>query len=301
MASAVSLSSFQLSDWKELVHSGTIFRKLINYPPVDRIIREFKRYENCESAKNIYLNFLLSGEETIQLHSHDETTKFLANLGLLIPYSSDGEIVEDVFTPTCRFLQDCISLNILPQFIHQVPPLPPKMIEGKISADELLKETITHLNYEALKQSTSPNGKLKEAVYSFQFVALLRAWLPLNYTIVPEVTCSGKTRADILIRYKDSSVIFEFLSNENYGPETKSTTMLGHIKRAADYGKAQKAEVWVVHFKSLKVTLETYDAQFPTKPLCSCAYVLHNPDCSKVRVVTKALKGEVSDYEFCVK
>jgi hypothetical protein len=175
------------------------------------------------------------------------------------------------------------------------------MIEGKINAYELLKETVTHLNYEAMKRSASPNGKLKEAVYSFQFVALLRAWLPLNYTIVPEVTCSGKTRADILIRYKDSSVIFEFLSNKNYGPDTKSKTMLGHIKRAAAYGKAHKAEVWVVHFKSLKVTLENFDAQFPTNPLCSCAYVLHDPDCSKVRVVAKTLNGEVSDFELSLK
>jgi hypothetical protein len=152
MASIVS-SSFELSDWKELVHSGTISRKLNNHPSVDRMIREFNRYEDCESAKNIYLDFLLSGEETIQLHSRDEMTKFLANLGLLIPYSRDGKIVEDTFTPTCCLLQDCVSLNVLPQVIHQIPPLPPNMIKGKINTYELLKETVEHLNYEALRRS----------------------------------------------------------------------------------------------------------------------------------------------------
>src|SRR4051794_40549095 len=101
-----SSTSFELSDWSELVHSGDILEKIRTYPSIRRIIGEFKNCKEAEEVKNIYLDFILSGDTTIRLDYCDPKTTFLANLGLLIPHSIDGTILEGTFTTTCRILQD---------------------------------------------------------------------------------------------------------------------------------------------------------------------------------------------------
>jgi hypothetical protein len=152
--------------------------------------------------KDMYLDFLLSGKKTIKLDPTDKGTIFLANLGLIVPL--DFEV--NTFSPTSRILQDCVSIHVLRHFTLPLSTMPP-IVDGKLDVLETLFETVKHLNYDSLRRALHYSTKkaeindkqnvLKEAVYSLEFVAILRAWFPLDVDIIPEVNCS-KNKADIL-------------------------------------------------------------------------------------------------------
>jgi hypothetical protein len=251
-------------------------------------------------VKTQYLDFLLSGNKKIKLDLTEKSTIFLANLGLLVPL----ELEENTFTMTAPILQDCISVHVLRKFVLPPEVLPP-IREGKLDVLHVLIETVKHLNYKPLERALNYSTKraeindcqnvLKEAVYSLEFIALLRAWFPLDVDIIPEVDCE-KDSADILIRSDTFSVILEFLSNERYGPESRKSSMLGHIKRAVTYRESIGGEAWVIHFVSVPELPPLSSFQFPEKLLCPCVYVYHLHDFTSVQLVCKEGTSDVKTF-----
>eukprot|EP01127_Copromyxa_protea_P012605 TRINITY_DN330_c0_g1_i10.p1 TRINITY_DN330_c0_g1~~TRINITY_DN330_c0_g1_i10.p1 ORF type:complete len:505 (-),score=40.06 TRINITY_DN330_c0_g1_i10:58-1572(-) len=280
-----NLKTFGVAEWRELVYSGTILTALRNYPSTSRIIDVFLRDRKLGStAKSVFLQHLLSGNDEFTLDPTEKLTIFLANLGLIIPV--DLEL--NTFTITSRILQDCVAVHILSHFSCPPSIIPPIDMDGKVNVLKTLVEAVKHLNYDSLKlaldfsfRTAEINGNqkvLKEAAYSYELGSLLRAWFPLDIHIVPEVNCN-KGEADILIHSKTCSIVLELLSNERYSPETRRQSVLGHIKRAKEYSVALKgAEAWIVHF--ISVPELPAEHKFPDNPACSCAYVYHLPDFS---------------------
>jgi len=290
------LKTFGLLEWQTLLNSGKILVALFNFPASARIISEFTRDPKLASeAKLVFLQHLFSGKEQITLDPTNNITIFLANLGLFIPY----DLETNTFNVGARILQDCFSVHVLKHFSQKpLSVLPPLDSNGKVDVLQTLVSAISCFNCNSLSfalqysfKTAEINDKakvLKEAAYSFELVSILRAWFPLDYHIVPEVNCS-KDKADIFIRYGEDLIVLELLSNERYGPETRLSSVLGHIKRTVKYGTdLQAQEAWIVHFISVaEFPTKTEAIVLPSKPMCSCAYIYHLHDFSSFQIVSK--------------
>ena len=74
---------------------------------------------------------------------------------------------------------------------------------------------------------------LNEAVYSQEFAAILLSWFPDTVVIAPEASCGVKEKADIFMTVGEGRFVLEFCANQQFGPVTKSTSFLGHVRRYA--------------------------------------------------------------------
>lgn len=252
--------------------------------------------------KSVYLDFLLSGETKITMDPSDKGTIFLANLGLLVPF---GDFEMNTFTTPPRILQDFVTVYVLRHFTPPCP-VPPPNHNVELDVLNAVINTVKHLDYKslqrALNRATKPSGLvenlrvLKETVYAVEFIAVLRAWLPLDFAIIPEVNCQTN-EAGILIRGQKNWAVLKFLSNERY-ELTHPSSMLSHIEDAKKYGDELGAEAWIIHFVSVPSFPSTHE--FLETPSCSCVYVYHLHDFSSVRVVSKDIHSvtTVNNYNF---
>jgi len=210
------------------------------------------------------------------------------------------------FSLGCQALQDCVILSQSPQ--HKKPNDHPPCSDGKLNVLQALELALPCFDFSylqnayrfATKKSEFPtkNGQdvLKEAVYSLELVSVLRSWLPLNFRIIPEASCERK-EADILISNRGkNNIVLEILANERFGPESRTTSMCGHISRAADYANSLKATAWVIHF--VEVYPFPTHPDFPDLPKCDCVYIFHTQDWSKIQFSTKLKDGKTSKVEW---
>jgi len=299
-------TTFDLKSWETLLSSGDIVRSFRGYASTASVITEFLKTDQPKTMKKKLLELLSNQPESFKLDITHQDTIFLASSGLIIPCDP---IENGIFTLGPPALQACVLLGI--SKAYKTPPqiLPP-MANNQLDVLETLCIALKLVDRDHLRSAymyatkaseitpiTGTSAVLKEAVYSIELVSVLRAWLPLDIDITPEVNCDSK-RADILISSENPpfKVVIELLANERYDPKSRRSSMLGHITRAKLYADSLGTTAWVIHFIGVEKFPPKND--FPDSPDCCCVYVYHFHDLTKMKIAAKLTDKSIKVVEI---
>jgi len=303
VVSETHISKFDINKWETLLSSGAITKTFRGYASTAKILAEFKKDENLKKT----LWKLLSSMQPNVKFTMDSTqadTIFLASSGLIVPVLI--ETGEFILGPPA--LQACVVLGISKTRIS--PPVFVPIKNDQLDVLETLKTSLKLMDINHLQNAydyatktseitpiTGRSAVLKEAVYSVELISVLRSWFPLDIEIIPEVNCDKK-RADILISSESPpfKVVVELLANERYGPESRPSSMLGHITRAKLYADSLGTTAWVIHF--IGVEKFPTKSEFPDSPTCCCVYVYHLHNLTKMKISAKITDKTTTEFEI---